>query len=144
MRAKVWGPEEEKMIVIYCPGCKEQHWLNIDHTKLHYWTDPATKQEMSKPAPCWSFNGDFALPTFSPSLLVKSGKYAAPERYAKLTDPEEIKFSDEHSAICHSFINSGRIQFLSDCTHSLANQTVDLPELRPRKIPKQPNDEGTA
>jgi len=31
--------------------------------------------------------------------------------------------------ICHSFIRDGKIQFLGDCTHALAGQTVDLPEL---------------
>ncbi len=31
-------------------------------------------------------------------------------------------------AICHSFVTDGRIQFLSDCTHPLAGQTVDIPE----------------
>lgn len=31
--------------------------------------------------------------------------------------------------VCHSFVTDGRIQFLSDCTHSLAGQTVDLPEM---------------
>ena len=30
--------------------------------------------------------------------------------------------------ICHSFVTDGRIQFLGDCTHKLAGQTVDLPD----------------
>ena len=30
---------------------------------------------------------------------------------------------------CHSFVTDGRIQFLADCTHPLAGQTVDLPEV---------------
>jgi hypothetical protein len=29
---------------------------------------------------------------------------------------------------CHSFIRDGQIQFLSDCTHALAAQTVDIPD----------------
>jgi len=60
----------------------------------------------------WSFSGDLERPTFHPSLLV----------YA---DPESIP--SRHR--CHSFIRDGRIQFLSDCEHSLAGKTVDLPEL---------------
>jgi hypothetical protein len=32
---------------------------------------------------------------------------------------------------CHSFVTDGRIQFLSDSTHALAGQTVDLPEIQP-------------
>jgi len=31
--------------------------------------------------------------------------------------------------ICHSFITDGKIQFLSDCTHHLAGQTVDLNDI---------------
>jgi len=30
---------------------------------------------------------------------------------------------------CHSFVRDGRIEFLSDCTHALKGQTVDLPDL---------------
>ena len=60
------------------------------------------------------------------------------------TDPEEIerildsyKLPEEREAmladkrintVCHSFVTDGRIQFLADCTHALAGQTVDLPE----------------
>ena len=29
---------------------------------------------------------------------------------------------------CHSFVREGRIEFLSDCTHALAGQTVELPD----------------
>ena len=31
--------------------------------------------------------------------------------------------------VCHTFVTDGRIQFLSDCTHALAGQTVDLPDI---------------
>lgn len=31
--------------------------------------------------------------------------------------------------VCHSYVTNGRIQYLGDCTHELAGQTVDLPEL---------------
>lgn len=58
------------------------------------------------------------LPTFTPSILVRydgadAGQGAAPP------------------AVCHSFVTNGRIQFLGDCTHALAGQTVDLPEIEP-------------
>jgi len=60
--------------------------------------------------PCWKFNGDVDKPTFSPSLRV---------RYT---------YKDENR-MCHSFVKEGKMQFLNDCTHDLAGQTVDLPEL---------------
>lgn len=61
--------------------------------------------------PQWKFNGNLDKPSFTPSLLV----YAIPanDRYAG------------HPR-CHSFITNGRMQFLGDCTHRLAGQTVPL------------------
>lgn len=60
----------------------------------------------------WQFNGDVDNPTVSPSILVNG--------YEKCINPTEPR--------CHSFIKDGKIQFLSDCSHSLAGQTVELPE----------------
>lgn len=59
--------------------------------------------------PRWTWNGHVDLPTFSPSVLVtwKEGDVAK---------------------VCHSFVIVGKIQFLPDCTHALAGQTVDLPD----------------
>jgi hypothetical protein len=58
----------------------------------------------------WAFNGDYERPTFTPSVLVSGD-----------------------GAVCHSFVTDGRIQFLSDCTHSLAGQTVELPEINVKR-----------
>lgn len=55
----------------------------------------------------WTFNGDLDNPTFSPSLLCNPDH--APSR-------------------CHSFLRDGKIEFLSDCFHKLAGQTVEIPE----------------
>lgn len=30
--------------------------------------------------------------------------------------------------VCHSFVRAGKIEFLGDCTHALAGQTVALPD----------------
>jgi hypothetical protein len=57
----------------------------------------------------WTYNGDGDKPTVSPSIKVTGG-----------ADP---------AYCCHSFIRDGRIEFLSDCSHDLAGQTVDLPDL---------------
>jgi hypothetical protein len=54
----------------------------------------------------WSWNGSMDRPTFNPSLLVK--------------------WTGSVNHVCHSFIRDGRIQFLNDCTHKLAGQTVEL------------------
>ena len=60
----------------------------------------------------WGFNGSLERPTLTPSLLVR------------WTMGEERR---EH--VCHSFVRDGRIQFLTDCTHARAGQTVDLSEV---------------
>lgn len=57
----------------------------------------------------WTYDGNEAAPTIAPSIL------------ARWNEPSGDK-------ICHSFVRAGRIQFLGDCTHELAGQTVDLPE----------------
>ena len=63
--------------------------------------------------PVWGWNGSMDAPTFTPSLLVRWNGGRGENR------------ADE---VCHSFITDGHIQFLSDCTHELAGQTVDLPD----------------
>jgi hypothetical protein len=36
---------------------------------------------------------------------------------------------DAPKQVCHSFITDGFIQFLDDCTHPLAGQTVEIPDM---------------
>ena len=60
------------------------------------------------PGPRWGYNRNPEAPTFTPSVLARWSEGPA-ER------------------VCHSFITDGRIQYLGDCTHALASQTVDLP-----------------
>lgn len=67
----------------------------------------------------WSFNGDTEKPTFSPSMLVRGSL-----RAGILSDD-----SDSLYGTCHSFVRDGKIEFLSDCTHAMAGQTVDLPDV---------------
>ena len=57
----------------------------------------------------WTWNGSLDKPTFRPSLLVYGARDGSTPR-------------------CHSFVTDGQIQFLSDSTHKLAGQTVDLPD----------------
>jgi len=90
--------------VLTCPGCDQQHQI---------WTG-------NGPGPAWQFNGDVESPTFSPSLLVRMGPKPDPVTH--------LAPKGAPGQVCHSFIREGNIQFLSDCTHSLAGQTVELPE----------------
>lgn len=56
----------------------------------------------------WTFNGDFERPTLRPSVLVNR---------------------DDPGRRCHSWVTDGQIEFLDDCHHELAGQTVELPDL---------------
>ena len=60
--------------------------------------------------PSWIFDGNDEAPTCSPSILV-----------ATTWKKEQRR--------CHSFLRAGKLEFLGDCTHALAGQTVELPEL---------------
>ena len=95
--------DDNGIIRINCPGCGTTH--GIDDR--------------------WQFNGDGERPTFSPSLLVRSGHYVTGQ-----TREQCASCSGGYKAcgVCHSFIRDGKIQFLGDCTHALAGQTVDLPD----------------
>lgn len=81
--------------------------------------------------PHWDFDGNLALPTFAPSILSRTGHYVDRVQAADCLDCQEAAAGGDRSmcGICHSFVRAGRIEFLADCTHELAGQTVDLPEL---------------
>lgn len=76
----------------------------------------------------WTFNGDLGKPTLSPSVLVRSGHHAQHHTQGAncWCDMPDAGFSCQ---ICHSFVRDGKIQYLNDCTHELAGQTIDLPEM---------------
>jgi Family of unknown function (DUF6527) len=67
----------------------------------------------------WTFNGDFEKPTFTGSVLVTGYE----------GDPSNV-------TRCHSFVKEGRIEYLGDCTHTMAGQTADIPDYdRPISLP---------
>ena len=70
--------------------------------------------------PVWQFDGNLDAPTLSPSVL--SRRTVA----TRIVDNEVV---ERREIVCHSFIRGGMIEFLGDCTHELAGQTVPLPEL---------------
>lgn len=94
----------------WCPGCNEQHAVQIG-------------------AGGWAWNGDVERPTLSPSVLLRSGHHIAPSASCWCTynaehptEPAPFKCTR-----CHSFVRDGKIEFLGDCSHGLAGQTVPLP-----------------
>jgi hypothetical protein len=103
-------------VAFWCPGCEEMHQVRTGGS-----------------AP-WQFDGNVDRPTFSPSVLVTSGHFVAGNPHP---DTCWCTYNREHPddpapfkcARCHTFVRNGRIEFLGDCTHALAGQTVDLPDL---------------
>jgi hypothetical protein len=74
---------------------------------LRFRSIPVITHGAREGTPCWTWNGSVDFPTLRPSLLSR----------VKLGDRE---------VVCHTWITDGQVQFLSDCTHSLAGQTIDL------------------
>lgn len=94
----------DDLLIFKCPGCNRNHGVRI--------------RALSSPGdhhgPGWEWNGNADRPTFSPSVLVTyngndAGTNGAPP------------------AICHCFVRDGQMEFLGDCTHGLAGQTVPIP-----------------
>jgi hypothetical protein len=109
-------------------------WVGGGQEGLHFWCPGCDEPHQIRTAPTgWGWNGDLVKPTFTPSVLVTSGHYAqgsdsqtTGECWCNL----EARTGEKphwQCMCCHSFVTDGRIQFLGDCTHALANQTVDLP-----------------
>ncbi|MEL6485869.1 MAG: DUF6527 family protein [Pseudomonadota bacterium] len=108
---------EPGRVAFWCPGCKELHQIPVGPQR--------------RPGVAWGYNGDPEKPTFTPSLLVRSGHYApgwnGPECWC--TDREDGEDWGFGCFVCHTFVTDGHIQFLGDCTHELAGQTVPLPPI---------------
>lgn len=101
-----------------CPGCGSEHAIP------------------TKGANPWGFNGSVDSPTFTPSILVTGGHYVTGQEGKPCWctyNTEQIAKGEEPSGFqclrCHSYVTDGKIQYLSDCSHSLAGQTVELPNI---------------
>lgn len=116
---------------VKCPGCGG-HTLPTQET-------PEAALPSNKAR--WTFSGDYDRPTFTPSILARWYEMSADSErrldageQAPLTGATRPDGTPERrwpgrDMVCHSFVTDGRIQFLSDCTHALAGQTVYLLEL---------------
>lgn len=112
-RATLATAEDGQRVLFRCPGCDDNHQIYVG---------------------TWTWNGDLERPTFSPSVLVRAIQWDV-EEYPRETFKRRAERhagvpAGEHT-VCHSFVTDGRIQFLGDCTHALAGQTVDLPGWAP-------------
>lgn len=84
---------------VQTPEGPRWHWWCPGCECVHAW------------GPTWSFDGNMDAPTVSPSILTT------------LTAPE-----GEVAERCHVFLRGGIIEYLGDCTHSLAGRKIPLPD----------------
>lgn len=77
--------------------------------KTYLFWSPADDQHIGISS-AWGFNGNYELPTFTPSVLMTGGS----------SDPNYKS---------HMFVTDGKIQYLADCTHAMAGQTVDMVDI---------------
>lgn len=111
----------EGLVLFHCPGCDAFHGVS---------TNPAHPNKITGGR--WSWNGSRTSPTFSPSILVNPHETVRVEIPDGLSSEALTEFLFEHRVMtprCHSFVRDGKIEFLSDCTHALAGQTVELPDV---------------
>jgi hypothetical protein len=104
------GQAADGSIWFFCPGCAGPHSIKVN--------SPDT------PGPNWAYNGNADAPTFAPSVLCRGVQHLTEDEHAKLMVGGQV---EPRPLVCHSFVTDGRIQYLGDSTHSLAGQTVDLP-----------------
>lgn len=88
----------------------------VSETRHQYlFNCPGCDQEHAFNDVIWTWNENYDRPTLYPSYLMHG-----------------YKFDKDHNSVpfvCHSYIENGMIKYLTDCTHSLAGQTVELPEI---------------
>jgi len=115
VKVRKWKFGGDDRLAFRCPGCGYEHVISIGEG----------------PGPRWGYNGNQDAPTFTPSVLVKSGHYVPDYRGDCWCtfEQREGRPAPFKCGVCHSFVRDGMIQFLGDCTHELAGKTVPLPEI---------------
>lgn len=104
--------EEYDALVFWCPGCERIDADGERQAGAHMLPVNCTVSDRAS----WTWDGNLEAPTLSPSILSRNNYYTGPD-----TPPREF--------VCHSFLKNGMFEFLGDCTHALAGQTVPIPPL---------------
>ena len=110
MKLGVLRKLEGGRVAFRCPGCNELHTIRVE----------------GDGRPLWGFNGDYDRPTFTPSVLVTGSQCVIDEKGEWTGEWVLGPDGKPLPLVCHSFVREGQIEFLGDCTHALAGQTVPL------------------
>lgn len=108
MISKVEREGAEDYLWFWCDGCETHHRVPV--TGSHK----------------WDWNGSSEKPTLTPSILVRATRTPTEDEVTRILAGEVLQME---KTVCHTFVTNGRIQYLGDCTHTLAGQLVDLPEM---------------
>lgn len=100
----------------WCPACKEMHVFT-------------TERNAGSAGPQWTFDGNAASPTFSPSMKI-TGKQIERDEGGKWTG-EWVRDQNGNAVdyCCHYILTAGVLNYCGDSTHALKGQSVPLPDL---------------
>lgn len=106
---RVWKGKDASgtLLYLWCPACDDSHSVEIERPNR------------------WTWDGRIDAPTISPSIKVEGVQWAPDEPFHR---PSHRPAPGDR-IVCHSYVRNGRWEFLADCTHDLAGQTVPLPPL---------------
>lgn len=107
----------DSLISYWCQGCKSWHTIKVK----------------GEGHPRWEWNGNVEMPTFKPSVLVAGRDFtekgwADYDAWIEAGCPKPAPTFEGVDTRCHTFITDGMVQFLNDCTHEYAGQTLPLPD----------------
>lgn len=118
LRTITHGDKTYEALAFWCPGCAQPFAdMREDerHSGLHMLPVNTTAT-----SPSWDWDGNLEAPTLAPSILTRSA------HKRRNVDGQVV---DVGEFVCHSFLRAGVFEFLGDCTHPLAGQSVPMGEL---------------
>jgi hypothetical protein len=96
---------QSQTLWFWCPGCDDLHRITVNSPNG------------------WEWDGNEEAPTISPSILVRGVQWSQDVRFYRVG---HASVPTGGETVCHSFIRAGRWEFLGDCTHAAAGQTVPM------------------
>lgn len=111
-RRELLGIGGKERVYFYCPACLAHH--RGKQAEYELVMGPLDENDLLIMAlhvmnvtDVHRFDANYDRPTLEPSLMARTMR----------------------DVVCHSFIRGGLMEYLSDCTHEMAGQTVELPEI---------------
>lgn len=109
--------------LFWCPGCKCGHGVWTSHPN-------------GVTGATWTFNGDMAKPTFTPSVKIVGVKKNPPVDpstgdFKRGADGEYLKdasgrLEGAEPYVCHLVVTDGVLNFCGDCTHDFNGKSVPM------------------